>query len=81
MSKATVNGTTQLAGKWSDPVQVTAEDGTSFDFKFQKNHSDINAPALNKNQRNPGNEWSDQPPQLEEGEFQPRGRMERPGEN
>ena len=69
MSKATVNGTTQLAGKWSDPVQVTAEDGTSFDFKFQKNHSDINAPALNKNQRNPGNEWSDQPPQLEEGEF------------
>lgn len=69
MSKATVNGTTKLAGKWSDPVQVTAEDGTSFDFKFQKNHSEVNAPALIKDKRNPGDAWKDEPPQLSEGEF------------
>lgn len=71
MSKATINGGTGKAGTWSEPVQVTAEDGVDgayTDFKYRKNTSETTAPAITKNVRSPQN-WSDQPPSLDGGEY------------
>lgn len=71
MSKATINGGTGKAGTWSEPVQVTAEDGVDgayTDFKYRKNGSDSTAPAIDKTSRNPAN-WTDEPPALSAGEF------------
>lgn len=71
MSKATINGVTGLAGTWSAPVQVTAEDGTDgayTDFKYRVNTSSTTAPALATTSRNPAN-WSDTPPALTTGQY------------
>lgn len=71
MSKATINGATNMAGEWSDPIQTTAEDGVDgpyTDFKYKKNTSKDTAPTISSNQRNP-NGWSDEPPTLNDGEF------------
>lgn len=71
MSKATINGATNKAGEWSDPIQTTAEDGVDgpyTDFKYRKSTSKDTAPAINKAQRNP-TDWSDTPPTLNSGEF------------
>lgn len=71
MTKATIDGVTGLAGKWSTPVQVTAEDGVDgeyMDFKFCKNNSETIAPELTNNVRYPEG-WEDDPPKLLAGEF------------
>lgn len=71
MSKATINGATNMAGEWSDPIQTTAEDGVDgpyTDFKYKKNTSKDTAPTISSNQRNPTG-WSDTPPTLNDGEF------------
>lgn len=72
MSKATISGATNKAiTSWSEPVQVTAEDGIDgayTDFKYRKNTSPTSAPAITKTSRNPSN-WSDEPPTLAEGEY------------
>lgn len=71
MSKATINGATNKAGEWSDPIQTTAEDGVDgpyTDFKYRKSTSKDTAPAISKAQRNPTG-WSDTPPTLNSGEF------------
>lgn len=71
MSKATINGATNMAGEWSEPIQTTAEDGVDgpyTDFKYKKNTSKDTAPTISSNQRNP-NGWSDEPPTLNDGEF------------
>ncbi|MCM1234267.1 MAG: hypothetical protein NC489_29535 [Ruminococcus flavefaciens] len=69
MSKATINGATQQAGTWSDPVQVTAEDGVDgkyIDFKYCVKKED-ETPDTPEAKRNPTG-WSDEPPQVGEGE-------------
>lgn len=66
MSKAIINGDTGLAGIWSTPVQVTAEDGIDgayTDFKYRANTSATSAPTLSTSSRNPSG-WSDTPPTL-----------------
>lgn len=71
MSKATINGVTGKAGKWSEPVQTTAEDGVDgayTDFKYAKNTSSTSFPAIVTNDRNPSG-WSDEPPTLSTGEY------------
>lgn len=71
MSKATISGTTGLAGTWSTPIQVTAEDGVDgayTDFKYKENTSLTDAPALSASSRNPTG-WSDTPPILEIGQY------------
>ncbi len=71
MSKATISGTTGKAGKWSEPVQTTAEDGVDgayTDFKYAKNTSSTTFPAITTTERNPSG-WSDEPPTLATGEF------------
>lgn len=71
MSKATINGVTGKAGKWSEPVQTTAEDGVDgayTDFKYAKNTSSTSFPAITVSDRNP-NGWSDEPPTLATGEY------------
>jgi hypothetical protein len=73
MSKATVSGTTGLVvGGWSEPVQVTAEDGVDgayTDFKYQKNNSSTEYPEWNPDERDPGGDWTDEPPSLESDEY------------
>lgn len=69
MSKATINGATQQAGTWSDPIQVTAEDGVNgkyIDFKYCVKKED-ETPDTPEAKRNPTG-WSDEPPQVGEGE-------------
>ena len=71
MSKATINGVTGKAGKWSEPVQTTAEDGVNgayTDFKYAKNTSSTSFPAITVSDRNPSG-WSDEPPTLATGEY------------
>ncbi len=71
MSKATINGVTGKAGKWSEPVQTTAEDGVDgayTDFKYAKNTSSTSFPAIVTSDRNPSG-WSDEPPTLSTGEY------------
>lgn len=71
MSKATINGVTGKAGKWSEPVQTTAEDGVDgayTDFKYAKNTSSTSFPAITVSDRNPSG-WSDEPPTLATGEY------------
>lgn len=71
MSKATINGVTGKAGKWSEPVQTTAEDGVDgayTDFKYAKNTSNTSFPAITVSDRNPSG-WSDEPPTLATGEY------------
>lgn len=67
MSKSTVSGITGLAGEWSEPVQVTAEDGGDTDFKYNKNNSETIAPSINVADRYPAG-WTDAPPSLDVGE-------------
>lgn len=73
MSKATISGNTGFViGAWSEPVQVTAEDGDNgsyVDYKYQKNTSATNYPTYDANSRNPGNAWKDTPPSLDSGEY------------
>lgn len=71
MSKATINGVTGNAGKWSEPVQTTAEDGVDgayTDFKYAKNTSSTSFPAITVSDRNPSG-WSDEPPTLATGKY------------
>lgn len=68
MSKSTVSGITGLAGEWSEPVQVTAEDGGDTDFKYNKNNSENIAPSISANDRYPSG-WTDVPPMLATGEY------------
>lgn len=71
MSKATINGVTGKAGKWSEPVQTTAEDGVDgayTDFKYAKNTSSTSFPAITVSDRNPSG-WSDEPPTLATGDY------------
>lgn len=71
MSKATINGVTGKAGKWSEPVQTTAEDGVDgayTDFKYAKNTSSTSFPTITVSDRNPSG-WSDEPPTLATGEY------------
>lgn len=71
MSKATISGATGLAGTWSTPIQVTAEDGVDgayTDFKYKSNTSLTDAPALSVSSRNPSG-WSDTPPILTIGQY------------
>lgn len=71
MSKATINGVTGKAGKWSEPVQTTAEDGVDgayTDFKYAKNTTSTTYPAIVVSDRNPSG-WSDEPPTLATGEY------------
>ena len=71
MSKATINGVTGKAGKWSEPVQTTAEDGVDgayTDFKYAKNTSSTTYPAIVASDRNPSG-WTDEPPTLATGEY------------
>lgn len=68
MSKSTISGITGLAGEWSEPVQVTAEDGGDTDFKYSKNNSETIAPSINVSDRYPSG-WTDAPPTLGTGEF------------
>lgn len=71
MSKATINGVTGKAGKWSEPVQTTAEDGVDgayTDFKYAKNTSSTSFPAITVSDRNPSG-WSDEPPTLATDEY------------
>lgn len=71
MSKATINGVTGKAGKWSEPVQTTAEDGVDgayTDFKYAKNTSSTSFPAITVSDRNPSG-WSDEPPTIATGEY------------
>lgn len=71
MSKATINGVTGKAGKWSEPVQTTAEDGVDgayTDFKYAKNTSSTSFPAIVTSDRNPSG-WSDEPPTLATGDY------------
>lgn len=68
MSKATINGATQKAGAWSEPIQVTAEDGVDgkyIDFKYRV--LALTGKAVKPaSVRNPDG-WSDAPPQVENG--------------
>ena len=70
MSIATIsNNTAQLP--WSDPVQVTGEDGADgnyTDFKYRKNNSPTTPPAIDKDVDNPTG-WSDAPPTIGNGEY------------
>lgn len=70
MSTATIsNNTAQLP--WSDPVQVTGEDGADgnyTDFKYRKNNSPTVPPDINKSVSNPPN-WSDTPPSIGSNEY------------
>lgn len=70
MSIATIsNNTAQLP--WSDPVQVTGEDGADgayTDFKYRKNNSPTVPPAIDKDVDNPPG-WSDAPPTIGNGEY------------
>ena len=71
MSKATINGVTGKAGKWSEPVQTTAEDGVDgayTDFKYAKNTTSTTYPPIVVSDRNPSG-WSDEPPTLATGEY------------
>lgn len=68
MSKAVVSGITKLPGKWSEPVQVTCEDGSDVDFKYAKNNSENKAPGIIVTDRYPSG-WSDNPPSLGTGEY------------
>ena len=68
MSKAVVSGITKLPGKWSEPVQVTCEDGSDVDFKYAKNNSENKAPGIVSTDRYPAG-WTDAPPQLGAGEY------------
>ena len=71
MSKATINGVTGKAGKWSEPVQTTAEDGVDgayTDFKYAKNTSSTSFPAITVSNRNPSG-WTDGLPTLAKGEY------------
>lgn len=68
MSKATINGATQKAGTWSDPVQVTAEDGVDgkyIDFKYRV-LAVTGKPVKPAAVRNPDG-WHDDPPQVDNG--------------
>nr|DAG93822.1 MAG TPA: collagen triple helix repeat protein [Crassvirales sp.] len=56
---------------WSDPVQVTGEDGADgayTDFKYRKNNSPTTPPAIDKDVDNPTG-WSDAPPTIGNGEY------------
>lgn len=71
MSKGIVNGVSGEVASWSDPVQVTAEDGNDgayTDFKYAKNNSDVAAPSIVKTDRDPAG-WSDEPPALSQDEY------------
>lgn len=68
MSKSIVNGITRLPGEWSEPVQVTCEDGGDTDFKYAKNSSESVPPSIVITDRFP-NGWVDEPPMLHAGEF------------
>lgn len=68
MSKSVVSGITKLPGTWSEPVQVTCEDGSDTDFKYAKNNSESKAPDIVTTERYPAG-WADQPPSLNKGEF------------
>jgi hypothetical protein len=73
MSKATISGETSLViDGWSDPIQVTGEDGADgayTDFKYQKNSSATDTPEWAKNSVNPGSAWKDEPPSLNTNEY------------
>jgi hypothetical protein len=61
-----------VVGGWSEPVQVTAEDGVDgayTDFKYQKNNSSTEYPEWNPDERDPGGDWTDEPPSLESDEY------------
>lgn len=71
MSKATISGSTGLAGAWSTPVQVTAKDGVNgsyMEFKFRANTSPTTAPTLTATSRNPAG-WNNYPASLSTGQF------------
>lgn len=71
MSKSTIVGSTNEATSWSEPVQVTAEDGVAgpyTDYKFCKNTSKTESPILYINSPDPEG-WSDNPPTLNDGEY------------
>lgn len=79
MSKALISGVTQkVIGNWSVPQRITGEngqdgqngtDGIYTDYKFAKSSSKDEPPAINKQNENPGNNWSDQWPVVSSGEF------------
>lgn len=68
MSRAVVSGITKQPGMWSEPVQVTCEDGSDTDFKYAKNNSENKAPGIVTTDRYPSG-WTDAPPSLDKGEF------------
>lgn len=64
----TVDGTTKMITEWSEILPVNGQDGTAQDGKkvemrFNKNTSQITAPAINRAIRQPEG-WSLTPPQL-----------------
>lgn len=64
----TVDGTTKMITEWSEILPVNGQDGTAQDGKkvemrFNKNTSQITAPAINRARRQPDG-WTINPPQL-----------------
>ena len=64
----TVDGTTKMITEWSEVLPVNGQDGTAQDGKkvemrFNKNTSQITAPAINRAIRQPEG-WTINPPQL-----------------
>ena len=64
----TVDGTTKMITEWSEILPVNGQDGTAQDGKkvemrFNKNTSQITAPAINRAVRQPEG-WTINPPQL-----------------
>lgn len=64
----TVDGTTKMITEWSEILPVNGQDGTAQDGKkvemrFNKNTSQITAPAINRGIRQPEG-WTINPPQL-----------------
>lgn len=68
MSMATVNAVNNQAGEWSTPIQVTGEDGSVFPYRYAKNTSKTEYPAIVRTDVEPAG-WSTTPPALQPGEY------------
>ena len=64
-----VNGKTELVESWGEVIPLNGKDGTAQDgkfteFRFAKSTNDL-APSISRTLRNPGGNWTLQPPNID----------------
>lgn len=64
-----VNGKTELVESWGEVIPLNGKDGTAQDgkfteFRFAKSTNDL-APSISRTLRNPGGNWTLQPPSID----------------